>query len=257
MMLSSFVNGMNTALALSTRPAEASIGPFERGYLERQPYLWSKGRFDAAIIVSPNRHDMEVLARRETGIPTVLYNRRLPGYFSVSIDHDEVAGLAVDRAMELGGDDIVLIPPEANLYGADARVKKFLELYAQKGYDIRDKLISSANDIDSGYEVGQRLLLEKRLGKVIVCIYDVVALGVVSALRNSGIQVGRDVQVIAMSSIYKPMVHRICPEIQMIDMRLTEVATLTVNMAIDAGNRTQSGPRELVLQPAWSTGSGY
>lgn len=249
MLMPAFVDGMNAAMFLSPRPVEVSIRPFERGFLDRQQYLWIRGHYDAAVVVSPTRTDLGALSNRQTAIPTVLFNRSLPGYFSAGVDHNEIARLGAEEAMRLGGGDIALVAPGADLYGADVRVRRVLELCAARGYDISGNILYSENDVESGYVTGQQMLLERKVKKVILCVYDVVAMGLDRALSDAGIRVGEDVEIIAMSSIYERTVARIFPEISMIDMRLTEVATLAVNLAIEAAANPEADPQEITLHP--------
>ena len=249
MLMPSFVEGMNAALFMATSDVEASIHPYERGLIRSQKALWTPGSFASALVMSANDADLETLAREPALIPTVLINRSLPGYMSVSIDHEEAGRMAAEYAMEHGGDDIAIVMPIAKMRGAVDRAAAAIDACRRKGYDISHNVLHCNNDVDDGYFLAQRMIMNNSVRKVILCIYDIVALGIISALTEAGIKVGEEVKVISMSTSYSRLFSRLYPSMTMIDIRQTEVASLGMNLAIDAAVNARKDPRSIVLHP--------
>lgn len=248
-ILPAFVSGMNSALFLSTTPAEVSIHPFERSSLSSQPYLWRAGSHDAAVIVSASATDLQYLSQRQAQVPTVLVNRSLSGYSSVSFDAVQAGVMAANLAFQRAGNDIAFVMPSMNLYGANIRCKAIFETCEKNGVDLSKSTISCRNEIDDSYAAGQQLILEHKLRKVIICMYDIVAMGVISALNNAGIKVGTDVEIITMDTGYGHLLARMYPGMPIIHLRQSEIATLAMNLAIDIATHDNLQQREIVLPP--------
>ena len=249
MLMPSFIEGMNSALFMSTSEVEVSIHPYERGLLRNQRALWTYGSFASAVVVSAAAPDLDTLASEMTLVPTVLLNRTLPGYMSVSIDQEEAGSMAAEYAMSHGKDDIAIVMPAANLHGAVTRGNAAIEACRQKGYDISQNVVLCNNDVDDGYATAQRMIMNRSLKKVILCIYDIVAFGIISALTEAGIKVGEDVEVICMSTSHDRLFSRIYPGMTMIDMRQAEVANMGINLAIDAAVNGRRDPKSIILHP--------
>lgn len=249
MAIPSFFRGMNSSLTMATSPVDVSIRPFEQDFLSSQQALWGTGSFDAAIIASASLADLDVLSQRKTCIPTVLLSRTLPGYFSVTIDQHDAGRIAANHAIEYAGSDIALVIPSGNLYGTVTRGQAVCDTCLEHGIDLSENIIYCNNDIDDGYAVGQRMILEHKLHKAIICIYDMIAIGIMNALNDAGIKVGTDIDVISMSSSYDRPTARMYSNLTVVDLRHAEVSNKAMNIAIDIAMHKVSEPCEIVFHP--------
>lgn len=249
MLIPSFIRGMNSALCMAANPVDVNLLPFEQDFLARHQALWKKDGYDAAVIVSASMTDLEELSGRQTPNPTVLLNRKLPGYSSVTIDHEEAGKMAAVQAIERAGSDIMLVIPNANLYGAITRGRAVSETCMERGVDLSGRVIYCNNDMDDGYAVGQKLLLEKSVPGAIICVYDMTAFGIACAMNDAGVRVGKDIDVISMSTSYDKPISRIFAGLTVIDLRQTEVSNMGMNVAIDMAVHRLTEPREHVLHP--------
>ena len=93
----------------------------------------------------------------------------------------------------------------------------------------------------------------QREGKVtggIVCIYDTVAIGLAQALKGAGLQLGRDVELIAMSMSYTGTNTHLFENMTVIDLRQVEVSTRAINMAIELATHAGIDERQITVHPA-------
>ena len=249
MMMPPFINGLNSALFMSPNAVEVSIHPFEQGFLSAQNHLWQTGSADAAVIVSAGVQDMEILRRKKTAMPTILMNRSMEGYYCVTIGQYEAGVMAARHAISRAGDDIMLVMPAVDLYGANLRGKAIRETCRKYGVDLSRNIVYCSVDIEEGHALGRRLYLENRLHKVIICLFDMAALGITSALVEAGVKIGKDVEIISMNSSYQQLIARMYSGLTVVDLRMEDVANMTINLAIDLAVKKNEEPRSIVLHP--------
>lgn len=247
--IANVVNGVNAALLFESSPVELSIVPFGFNSLISQASLWSTKTYDAAVILSPNAADMEALDQRRTKIPTVLINRRLDGYSSVTTDYGEVGRLSAEQAIAKAGDNIVLVHNTSPHMGMNQRSKAIYSTCKSYGVHIDEKILYCSNSIDEAYELGVRLIRMGNIPRMIVCIYDTVAFGLIRAFNEAGIAVGRDVEVLTTSTSTPQFFARATPSITVVDLKLAEISQRAVRLAIDLVTHRIDEPKSIVITP--------
>ena len=248
MCMPPLTQGLNNALSSSPVPVNISIRPYDQGYLgallENQPPAC-----DTMLFVVGQKDDLSWLERHPPVVPSVLLNRSLPGYSSVSVDHMEAARLAAEHAVLCGGTDITVVMNTVDYYGLTSRSEHMVQLLQSCGWDPEGRLLCYANRIDDGYDLGRELIRSGRLTRVILCAYDMVGLGILSALYESGIDAGKTVQVLAVSTGPQRLFARSCPPMTVVDLRTREIMERCLSMAIDHAAGRLAGPRSLAVQP--------
>lgn len=248
MCMPPLTQGLNNALSASPVPVNISVRPYDQGYLgsllqEQAPTC------DAMLFVAGQREDLAWLEAHPPAVPSVLLNRSLPGYSSVSVDHMEAARLAAEHAVRCGGTDVTVVMNTVDYYGLTSRSERMVEVLKTHGWDPAGRTLYCANRVDDGYELGRELVRTERLTQVILCSYDMVGFGILSALHEAGVRVGEEVQVLAISAGPQRLFARSCPPMTVVDLRIREIMERCLTMAIDlaAGHLTQ--PRSLLIQP--------
>ena len=129
------------------------------------------------------------------------------------------------------------------------RSREVHEVCRSYGIDAGQKTIYCSNSIDEAYELGLRLLLQSALPRVILCMYDTVAFGLIRALNESGVRVGEQVEVLATGTSYPGFFSRATPSITVVDLKLAEVAQRAVRLAIDHATGRARNPMDLTIPP--------
>ena len=247
-MLPSFIAGINTALGMAPITADVVIRPFEPGHLSEQSTLWTPGRIGASVIVSASAEDIETLGSRKTTYPAVLVNRSIRGYPSVSVNENEAAKLALEYVKQCAGDDMILILPDSWLLGAQYRSRYIQETCSRHAIHPRASYTCGI-EIDDGYALGQKLLLEGELPRAIICVHDTVAIGVEQALRDAKLRPGTDVELVTFSTSYNSSNTRLYQNLTVVDLRQVEVSIRAINMAIELATHAANDARQLVVHP--------
>ena len=248
MCMPPLTQGLNSALSAAPVDVNISIRPYDQGYLGTQ--LQDQGpACDAMLFVAGQREDLAWLESHQPPVPSVLLNRSLPGYSSVSVDHVEAARLAAEHAMRCGGQDVTMVMNTVDYYGLTSRSEHMAEILRAHGWTPEGHTRYCANRIDDGYELGHELIRSGQLTRVILCAYDMVGLGVLNSLYEAGIRVGEDVQVLSVSAGPQRLFARSCPPMTVVDLRTREIMERCLSMAIDLASGRQNETRNLTVRP--------
>lgn len=250
MTMPSIINGINAAISSEITPVDVLIRPFEQGLISKQETLWTSGYCSASIIIAATQTDLDYLRDNPVPAPCVLFNRELPNYSSVSVDHEIAGRLAAQHAIRCGGNDLALVLNPSALFGLNYRGKAILETCLENDIDMRNNLFYSENLIDEGYELGWEMIRNNQLRKVIICVYDMVGMGIMSALNEAGIEVGKEVKIISTSSGLSRLFARTSPPMTVVDLRTEEVSEKALKMAIGLATRQLTGLQKIEIRPS-------
>ena len=124
---------------------------------------------------------------------------------SVELDHKQAAHLALEHLLKLGHERIAFIKGQAFSSDTSRRWKAIREVAAKVGIVIHPELTVQLRSPDPGPEPGhlatQELLSRASPFSAIFSFNDVSAIGAISALREAGLQVPRDVSVIGFDDV--------------------------------------------------------
>lgn len=250
MVMPPFLNGIAAATNNELFPIDIIIRAFRMGHLDDKFELWEAGYYDAAVIVAASQQDLDIIQKAPPAVPLVLINRVVPGVSSVSIDHSMAMKLLLEHGWVNAKGDMALVLNEASLYSLTLSAKELLEVYQKKGFDTRNRIFYSQNQIDNGYEIGIEMVRSGAVPKVILCVYDMVAMGIISALTDEGIEVGSVVQVLATSNGPERLFARMTPSLTVVDLKMKEVAERGVKLAIDIAMKRVDQTHQIKVYPS-------
>ncbi len=231
--LLSIINGVNSAILFDSVPVNISICPYEANNIGAEEDLWSSRAYEAAIIFSASSGDLATLAKRKTKIPAVICNRFLEGYFCVSVNQETAGVLAAEQAICKAKDDIGLVINPTIYLGLSQRGTAISKTCQAYGVDIHSRTFYCENNIDSGYELGVKMIRDNNVPKAIICTYDIVGYGLMRALFEAGYKIGEDVHIINTCTSLSQIFAKSTPTMTVIDMKIEEVALRAMRLAID------------------------
>lgn len=170
-------------------------GPEERwAYLR----LINGRRVDGMIIARPRWRDDRIELLLEKQFPFVVVGAtNLQGDFlTISEDAAQGARLMVEHLVTQGHKQIALINAPLNLFFASDFLAGFRQAISEAGLDLNEELLETSDFAQKeGYRVAQKLLSKSETPTAIVTADDIVALGVMAAIRDQGLEVGSDIVV--------------------------------------------------------------
>jgi DNA-binding LacI/PurR family transcriptional regulator len=213
---------------------------------------------DAFIVSSIWEDDPVVVAVRSRRLPFVSSGSpRLTGAPYVGIDNARSAALAADHLLELGHRrlGIVALPEDMPIEPQDVvvrvrrgfaqRVIGFLERAAEGGVERKSVAVVDAgtNSTDAGAIAARALLRRAKRPTAVFAVSDVLALGVLTAAAELGLDVPGDVSVIGFDDIDEAAHSR--PPLTTVAQDLREQGQVAARMALALvdGRKVRSAPR--------------
>jgi len=205
-------------------------------------------RFDAAILIGVDHDDPLVAELASRQIPLVGVDVKFPGDRTafVGSDHADGVRLALAHLYALGHRQIAHVSGAANTVAGADRVVAFRRETERLGLSlsgdyVREGDFSSA----SGYRETCALLALPERPTAIVAASDLMALAALQAIRDVGLQPGRDVAVVGFDDLEAAALAH--PPLTTIRQDRQELGTLAATRAIELIEDPDTTPRATVL----------
>jgi len=162
-------------------------------------------RVDGVYIVVGNYNDVGLFDLVNSGIPCVSTDMFLPGLHTIVSDNDQGIRISLEYVKnELKMKRVAIINGPLSSKAFNERYAAFQKYMPLLGFDIHEDLIAYAESFGftSGYNAVNNLLKQAiQLPEVILVGSDDIALGVMKGLRDYGLRIPEDVQVLGFDDI--------------------------------------------------------
>lgn len=205
----------------------------------------------AIILVGARQDDAEANLRLRQAVETyqsrggtvAMVSQQVLDVSVVRVDN-EGGGAALARAMhELGYRRFaVLAGPPANLTGRE-RAAGFVDELRRLGTDVPPAAVIASSFSRDGGHAAMRELLARRLSpELVFAVTDVMALGAMTAAREAGYEIPRDVSFAGFDDI--STLRDVTPALTTVRIPLREIGRLVTSLALEPSS---DGPREIVV----------
>lgn len=160
-------------------------------------YLIQEDRVDGLILLSPMEEDNYIVELKKRGIPYVLIDNQKPenDNFSVTIDNFKGGYAAASHLLDNGYTSIAHLCGQEMFRSTRERRDGFMQALSERGL-APFEIVNGDFEIGFGYETAVRWLKEGQLPQAVFAGDDNIALGVVNALIEAGVQVPGQVAVV-------------------------------------------------------------
>lgn len=193
-----------------------------------------RGAVDGFVISGTGRDDDRITYLLGVGFPFVTFGRTDTPDEHPWVDVDGRAGVrqAVAHLVAAGHRDIALIGwPEGSLAG-DERAAGYRLGLEDAEITVGDELtVRVENEVAAGTEAMERLLGLDQPPTAVVAVQDALALGAMSAIRDAGLEVGRQVAVVGFDDT--PSAAFSAPPLSSIRQPMEAVGVLVVEMLLE------------------------
>jgi DNA-binding LacI/PurR family transcriptional regulator len=216
----------------------------------REAYMelaWSK-RIDGILLSGPRFDDEALHALEEDGFPAVLLGQ-LPGssFPSVDVDNTAAAEKAVAHLVRLGHRRIACITHAQPQYTTtNQRLEGYHKALAAAGIPYDEELVRYGDfSPESGYQEMVSLLAGDKHIDAVFAASDVVAMGVMGAIREAGLSIPGDIAVVGFDDV--PMARYVDPPLTTIHLPAIELARTAGEMIIPLTDGHQPEKTHVVL----------
>ncbi len=230
--------------AISRRLAQSSYDPL----LLHPNDIGLEHRFDAAVLIGVDGDDPLVADLVSRQVPLVGVDVRCAGdrVAFVGSDHADGVRLALAHLHALGHRRIAHVAGAANTLAGAERIHAFRRETAALGLERSEELLRQGDfSSASGYRETCALLALAERPTAIVAASDLMALAALQAIRDAGLQPGRDVAVVGFDDLEAAALAH--PPLTTIRQDRQELGTLAATRAIELIEDPDVTPRATVL----------
>ena len=203
--LSEFLGGVGERLAHDEIDISVSTVESYEDELRTYRRIAQTKRVDAVILHSPTPADARTRLLGELGLPFVLHGRTETArpHAWLDIDNRGAMRAATKHLLQLGHRRIGLLNGPAGMTFAEHREQGYREALAKRGIKVAPHLIANGRFTDEvGFRVTHEFLDRHPRPTAIIAGSMMSALGVMRAIRSRGLQLGKDVSLIAHDDVF-------------------------------------------------------
>jgi LacI family transcriptional regulator len=229
---------------ISRRLAQSSYDPLLLQPSDVDP----EHRFDAAVLIGVDDDDALIADLASRHVPLVGVDVRCTGARSayVGSDHADGVRLAVAHLHARGHRRIAHIAGAANTVAGSERLHAFRREAEALGIERSEELVRHGDfSSTSGYREACALLALAERPTAIVAASDLMALAAMQAIRDAGLQPGRDVAVVGFDDLEAAALAY--PPLTTIRQDRQELGTLAATRAIELIEQPDVVPPDTVL----------
>jgi LacI family transcriptional regulator, galactose operon repressor len=226
----------------------------ERGYLR----LMLERRVEGLILARPSARvsSDHLLPAKQAGVPLVsVASAELPGFSLVDVDNIQGGYDATRHVLDLGHRTIATVVGPREFPSSAARFDGYSRALRDAGVTEDARLVEHAADwgLESGRAAAGRLLERGAAFTALFAHSDLIALGAIRQLRESGRRVPEDVSVVGYDDL--PVAAYVDPPLTTVHQPMREVGALAAALVLDqlAGHDGVSAgthllPAELIVR---------
>lgn len=179
--------------------------------------------------VGENQPLLDLLARKH--IPYVLVSRQIAGHLSAASD-DELGGwLAAEHLYQLGCRDVAILAGERHASTGADRTRGFIRYYREQGVAVRPEwILNGPFDSHTGHQQGEYLLGLNPRPRAFFAVNDFLAIGLMGAARDKGLQPGRDIAVVGFNDI--PLANELIVPLTSVRLQMAQMGRHAVELLL-------------------------
>lgn len=214
--------------------------------------LIQTNRVDGFILSHTNRNDPRIRYLLEARVPFVAFGRANDrwDFPYVDVDGREGVRLVAEHLIGLGHTRLALIGwPEGSLSG-DARVQGYFDALDAAAISPQAGWIKRAENSAAAAAAAAADLLEMPLATrptAIICVSDLMAVGVINHLNRCGVQVGYDIAVSGFDD--DPIAELIQPSLTTLRQPVDDLAAQVVALLMAELERIPAPQRQILVAP--------
>lgn len=171
---------------------------------EKLNTIFNKHNLDGIILTEPWIDDPRIIHLKREGLPFVFLGNPMGDEDVPWVETDNLIGAytAVSYLLDKGHENIATITGSQDLVAGRYRLQGYKDALLERGLEIPTELIINADFTQEGAYQGTRDLLKREIDfTAIFAANDIMAIGVLKALREKGAKIPEDIAVMGYDGI--------------------------------------------------------
>lgn len=195
------------------------------------------------VIISARKEGLNEIVEMAQGMPLVFCKAKPDNFgYCIKLDNETAAYMATRHLISLGHTGIVHFSGPIGLIDSEDRRRGFVRAMSEAG--LPSNMIFEGDwSADSGYQIAQRLLESGAKFTAVFSGNDKMALGLINAANQKGLEVPSDVSIIGFDDLEESKHFR--PALTTVRQDFTEFGSLAITML----RAQMNGEREPKFEP--------
>jgi LacI family transcriptional regulator len=205
---------------------------------------------DGIILTEPFINDPRIELLKGKGIPFVFLGNPMSGdeVCWVEVDNETGAFQAVNYLIKSGHKKIATIAGSSDLVAGKYRLEGYKRALREGGLQLDEDLIKYADFTQEGaYEAARELLRGKQDFSAVFAANDLMAMGVIRALKEAGIKIPEEIAVMGYDGIQ--IGEFIEPPLSTIKLPSVKMGRVAMNLLLKLINNEKIEERQVLLSP--------
>jgi len=198
---------------------------------------------EGLVVIAPQVRAFDVLARMSIDIPYVSFQTTGRAELTVPADQATGARMATRHLIDLGHREIIHLAGPQDWIEAEARMRGFLEEIDDAELNTNPPILGDWT-AEFGYRAGRELLATREFSAVFAAS-DHMALGLLHAFRDAGLDIPRDVSVVGFDDI--PDARHFWPPLTTIRQDFGEIGRRAVEVLLGEVSGEEVAERAQIL----------
>ncbi|MBZ0298859.1 MAG: LacI family transcriptional regulator [Anaerolineae bacterium] len=203
----------------------------------------------AGLIIAPVKEESQALTEAvQNGLPVVVIDRRMtkPRTDAVLADNHHGAYIAVQHMIELGHRDIAILNGPQHLASGRERYAGFLQAMEEAGLPVNPAFVKYGDyQIQSGYVLTAELLAQRPLPSGLFIANNLMTLGALNAIHESGINIPNEIAVIGFDDL--PWAVSLNPPLTTVGQPAINIGVQAAELLLNRFEHPDRPPRTVVL----------
>ncbi|WP_370032428.1 LacI family DNA-binding transcriptional regulator [Qipengyuania mesophila] len=191
-----------------------------------------RGRVDGLLVMPPNSSADSIGGALTQHIPTVLLNARAVDGATpfVTVDNYGGARLVTEHLIDRGARKIVHLAGPASNHDASERLRGYRDVLSERLGDKHPIILPGNFREDDGRAAARLLLTGEQAFDAVFAANDLMAVDVMSEMREAGVDVGREVLVAGFDDI--PLARYVTPQLTTVHSDITRLGSAAALMLL-------------------------
>lgn len=204
---------------------------------------------DGIIYMSNSLADDILALLNNLKLPTVLIETKGQDdkFPSVTINNEKAAYDATKYLIKKGNKKIAFVGVKPDTPNASAlRFGGYKKALEENGIKVNEDLVQFGGLKAADGRDGMEVILKKTEADAVFCSSDEIAMGVINALREKGLEVPKDVDVIGFDNIYASSIYY--PKLTTVEQPMYDMGSVGMRMLIKIINKKEVEVEHYVLE---------
>jgi LacI family transcriptional regulator len=212
-------------------------------------HMVRENRIDGIILSGPRSDDEELHKLKDEDFPIVLMGQINDDSFSCSdINNVKAAKKAVQHLISHGHERIAIITnAPLNYTASELRLLGYKKALQENSITYDEKLVGIGNFTpQSGFDAMQKLLSIKKLPTAVFVASDVVAFGVIDAIKKSGMNIPEDIALVGFDNVN--LSEYVDPPLTTVNLPGFDIGKNAANLLINIIKNNENKDKKIILE---------